>query len=171
MFNIGDNILYGTSGIMTVVDLRQERLTDEDKTYYVLSEYGGKSTSLTYVPLDNEKLISSMHPLLTRDEVAEAVSGANGMPDIPWNPDSRARAESYRVVMRSADRTAIFVMIRTVHNTGLRRAEVGKKNFQTDESIMHKAEAIMALELSIVLGITPAEAKMMIDRQVKGVTA
>jgi RNA polymerase-interacting CarD/CdnL/TRCF family regulator len=171
MFNIGNNILYGISGIMTIVDIRQERLTDEEKTYYVLSEYGGKSTSLTYVPLDNEKLISSMHPLLTRDEVTEAISGANGISDIPWNPDSRARAEGYRAVMRSADRAAILVMIRTIYNTGLRRAEIGKKNFQTDENIMNKAEAIMALELSIVLGITPAEAQTMIDREVKGVTA
>lgn len=171
MFNIGDNILYGTSGIMTVVDLRQERLTDEEKTYYVLSEYGGRSTSLTYAPLDNEKIISSMHPLLTREEVADAISSAREMPDPSWNPDSRARAESYRAVMRSADRAAIFVMIRTVHNTGLRRAAIGKKNFQTDENIMHKAEAIIALELSIVLGITVNEAREMIDRDVKGITA
>lgn len=171
MFNIGDNILYGTSGIMTVVDIREERLTDEEKTYYVLSEYGGKSTSLTYVPLDNEKLVSSMHSLLTREEIAEAISAAREMPDIQWNPDSRARAESYRVVMRSADRAAIFVMIRTVHNTGLRRAAIGKKNFLTDENVMRKAEAIIALEISIVLGITVIEAHAMLDREVKGITA
>lgn len=171
MFNIGDNILYGTSGIMTVVDIREERLTDEEKTYYVLSEYGGKSTSLTYVPLDNEKLVSSMHSLLTREEIAEAISAAREMPDIPWNPDSRARAESYRTVMRSADRAAIFVMIRTVHNTGLRRAAIGKKNFLTDENVMRKAEAIIALEISIVLGITVSEAHAILDREVKGITA
>ena len=170
MFNIGDNILYGTSGIMTVVDIREERLTDEEKTYYVLSEYGGKSTSLTYVPLDNEKLVSSMHSLLTREEIAEAISAAREMPDIQWNPDSRARAEGYRTVMRSADRAAIFVMIRTVHNTGLRRAAIGKKNFLTDENVTRKVEAIIAMELSIVLGISVSEAHAILDREVKGIT-
>ena len=169
MYSIGDNILYGTNGIMTVVDIRNERLTDEEKTYYVISEYGGKSTSLTYVPVDNEKLISTMHPLLTREELEAAFLASVDMADVRWNPDSRARAEGYRQILRSADRAAIFAMIRTIYNTGLRRAAMGKKNFQTDENIMRRAEFIFVLEISIVMGITPDEAKKIINLRVKGI--
>lgn len=169
MYNIGDNILYGTSGIMTVVDIRNERLTDEEKTYYVLSEYGGATSSLTYVPMDNEKLISSMHPLLTADEVYSAIAGAGILPDVEWIPDSRARAEAYKNILRTADRKAILVLIRTVYNTGLRRAAIGKKNFLTDENIAQKAEAIIVREFSISLEVSLDAARIIVDSDVKGI--
>ena len=171
MHKIGDNILYGMSGIMTIVDIRNECLTDEEKTYYILCEYERLSSSLTYVPMDNEKLLSAMHPLLTAEEVTAAISEAKSLPDIEWMPDSRARAEFYRGIMRSANRREAMVMIRTIHNTGLRRAAIGKKNFLTDENIMRKAESVLSLEISISLGISQAEAQEMINREIKGVAA
>ena len=169
MYNIGDNILYGTNGIMTVVDIRDERLTDEEKTYYVLREYSGATSSWTYVPMDNEKLVSSMHTLLTPDEVYAAIAEAGISPDVEWIPDSRARAEAYKSILRTADRKEILVLIRTVYNTGLRRAAIGKKNFLTDESIMHKAESIIAQEFSISLGVSPDVARRIVDSDVKGI--
>lgn len=168
MYNIGDNILYGMSGVMTVLDVRQEKILGEEKTYYVLCEQGGKSTSLTYVPVENDKLTASMHPLLTASEAREAVSAARSCPDLDWMEDSRARAEYYRGVLRSADRCRILVMIRTIHNTGLRRAEMGKKNFLTDENIMRKAEGLIAREFSISLGITQDQVHEIIRDDVKG---
>jgi hypothetical protein len=51
------------------------------------------------------------------------------------------------------DRLSILVMIRTIHNTGLRRAAMGKKNFLADEGVMQNAERILIEEFSIVLCI------------------
>ena len=59
-------------------------------------------------------------------------------------------------------------MIRTIHNTGLRRAEMGKKNFLTDENIMRKAEGLIAREFSISLGITQDQVHEIIREDVKG---
>ena len=168
MFKIGDNIIYGTSGVMTIVDLRRERLTDEEKTYYLLCEYGKSGSSVTYVPADNEKLISSMHHLLSADEVRATISRAKETADLEWIADNRRRAEAYRSVLRSMDRLSILVMIRTIHNTGLRRAAQGKKNFLADEGVMQKAERILGEEFSIVLGISEDEARAMLEKELKG---
>jgi RNA polymerase-interacting CarD/CdnL/TRCF family regulator len=169
MYNIGDNIIYGMGGIMTVVDIRRESFTGEEKDYYILCDYGNCGSSVTYVPMDNLKLIESMHRLLTRDEATESISKAKELPDVEWIPDSRARTEAYREIMRRADRAEILAMIRTIHHTGLSRAAIGKKNFLADENVMLKAESILLVEFSIVLGISESEVRKIIDRDIKGI--
>jgi CarD family transcriptional regulator len=168
MFKIGDNIIYGVSGVMTVMDLRRERITGEEKTYYLLSEYGKTNSSITYVPVDNEKLISGMHHLLSKDEILAAISRASELSDLEWIADNRQRAEAYRGILRSMDRLSILVMIRTIHNTGLRRAAMGKKNFLADEGVMQNAERILIEEFSIVLCISKDEVRNILDREIKG---
>lgn len=168
MFKIGDNIIYGVGGVMTIVDIRRERITEEEKTYYLLSDYGKSGTSVTYVPTDNEKLISSMHHLLSAKEVKAAISRATELPDLEWIQDNRQRAEAYRAILRSMDRLSILVMIRTIHNTGLRRAAIGKKNFLADEGVMQKAERILGEEFSIALGVSEDEVRNILNKEIKG---
>ena len=171
MYNVGDNIVYGMGGVMTIVDIRRESFTDEEKDYLLLRDYGRGDSSVTYVPMDNEKLMGCMHPLLTREEVMEAISLAKELPDVKWIPDSRARGEAYKDIMREANRAKILAMIRTIHHIGLAREAIGKKNFLADENVMLKAEGIILLEFSIVLGISEAEVREIIHREVKGTGA
>lgn len=168
MFKIGDNIIYGVGGVMTVLDIRSEQITGEEKTYYLLCDYGKKNASVTYVPVDNENLVASMHHLLSRDEVRAAISRAKELPDLEWIQDNRQRAEAYRATLRSMDRLSILVMIRTIHNTGLRRAAMGKKNFLADEGVMQKAERILREEFSIVLGVSEDEVRNVLNKEIKG---
>ena len=168
MFKIGDNIIYGVGGVMTILDLRKERITGEEKTYYLLSEYGKTNSSITYVPVDNEKLISGMHHLLSKDEILAAISRAAELSDLEWIADNRQRVEAYRGILRSMDRLSILVMIRTIHNTGLRRAAMGKKNFLADEGVMQNAERILIEEFSIVLCISKDEVRNILDKEIKG---
>lgn len=169
MYNIGDNIVYGMSGIMTIVDIKNINLTGEAKDYYLLCDYGKSGSSVTYVPMDNPKLIENMHRLLSPDEIRDAIAEARLLSDVEWIPDSRQRSEAYRQIIRSARRSEILAMIRTVHNTGLSRAAIGKKNFLADEGVMQKAESVIITEFSISLGIPESEARRIIDRDIKGI--
>lgn len=171
MYNIGDNIIYGMGGVMTVVDIRRESLSGEEKDYYLLCDYGKHNSTVTYVPMDNPKLIESMHRLLTHEEVMESITIAKALPDVEWIQDSRKRTEGYRSIMRSANRSEILAMIRTIHNIGLARAAIGKKNYLADEAIMQKAEGVLLLEFSIALEITQSEARLILDREIKGISS
>ena len=110
-----------------------------------------------------------MHPVLTREEALGAFDEACAMADIAWIPEGRTRAESYKSIVKNANRAEILAMIRTIHKSGLSRVAIGKKNFIADENVMNRAEAILALEFSISLGVSEAEVKEIIKTRIKGV--
>ena len=153
MYKIGDNVVYGANGVMTVVDLRDETVGDTVRTYYVLGNLSGHRDSLIFVPLDNDKLIASMRPLMTREGIDALIKDVVNIPECDWVPDSRRRADYFKSIIDSADQRAIIGLIKTVYKTGERRIAEGKKNYLADEGALHKAEHILYSELSVVLGI------------------
>ena len=158
MHKIGENVLYGSGGVMTVVDIREESVGDQPRSYYVMRAATGRSESLVFVPTDNEKLTDSMHSLLSREEIESLLSLSVDSSRIEWNDNSRSRTEYFKRIIESGDRSMMLSMIRAIYESGLRRTEAGKKNFLADETVKQKAERLLATEISIVLGITEDEA-------------
>lgn len=152
MFKIGEKISYGMHGVMEIVDIRQEDATPGSPTYYVLSAQG-EGTSLTFVPVDSEMLVSQMHRLPSKEEVFELLRKAKSSSPIAWIDDNRKRTEYFKKIIRSADKCAIISMINAIYLAGLERQKEGKKNYLSDENLMHKAEKLINSELSAVLGI------------------
>ena len=167
MHKIGENVVYGGNGVMTVVDIREERFGDESRSYYVMREVGSNSESLTFVPTDNEKLVAQMRPLLTKDEILDILHTVKDEPDCAWMKDSRSRSELFRNIMESGDRRKIIAMIRTIYRAGLRREEEGKRNFLSDENAMHKAEKLLYSEFSVVFGIPEEEVPEFVKKEIE----
>lgn len=157
MYGIGDKIVYGAQGVMEIVDITDQTVGDITRKYYVLKEYASPSSSLTYVPVDNEALVSQLQPLLTKDEITNAVRTAKNSPPLEWVEENRARSEMYKRILATADRVKILSMIQSVYETGIRREEEGKKNYIADENIMKKAQKMINAEFSLVLGISEEE--------------
>lgn len=153
MRSIGEKVVYGSYGVMEIVDIREEKVMDLLRKYYVLEPVGRGSDSQTFIPVDNESLVSQMHPLLTKNEIIEILGAAGNMPPLKWIADNRQRSEQFKAIIESGDRAAMLTMIGSIHKTGERRNEEGKKNYLADENAMHKAEKILNTEFSIVLGI------------------
>ena len=165
MYGIGEKVIYGAQGVMEIVDIVDQTVGDVTRKYYVLREYASPTSSLTYVPKDNETLVSQLKPLLSRDEIFEAIKKANAT-EIEWIEENRARSENYKRMLASADRVNILAMIQMVRKTGVRREEEGKKNFIADENVMRKAEKMINSEFSIVLGIPEDEVEAFIESTV-----
>ena len=163
MYVIGDKVLYSSIGVMEIVDVTEQTFGDVTKTYYVMKEYASPSTSLTYVPIDNELLLANIKPLLTKDELSDVVRSSRTAEPLEWIEDNRARAEYYKKILASLDRVKILVMIDTVIATGKRREAEGKKNYIADETTMKKAEKLVNTEFSLVLGIPECEVKEFIE--------
>lgn len=167
MHKIGENILYGSNGVMTVVDIREETVGDLPRSYYVLRAATGRTESLVFVPTDNEKLTSAMHSLLTKDEISKLLSRDSEFKEIEWVENNRARTEYFKRIMESGDRAGMVAMMRAIHESGIRRIESGKKNYLSDESVRQKAEKLLSTELSVVLGISDEEALSLIKEKVE----
>ncbi len=169
MHKVGEKIMYGASGLMEIVDMRTETIADEPRKYYVLQELNSKSTSQTFVPVDNKKLVASMRPLLTRSEIEQLLAKAkeNKLSDLEWHQDNRLRSEQFRKIIESGDREGILSLIRTVYENGVKRHQEGKKNYLTDENLMRKAERLLSQEFSEVLGISEEDVADYIKQSVE----
>lgn len=157
MYCIGDRIVYGSNGIMEIVDIREESIGDVTRKYYVLSDLRANVSSQTYVPIDNERLVATMRPLLTKDEVMKIISRIKTIPESKWCDDNRVRTEIFREVIESGDTVGMISLIKAINANGIKRHEEGKKNFLADENLMRKAEKMIFAEFSEVLGIPENE--------------
>lgn len=167
MYKIGENLVYASNGVMCVVDIRDEQIGDTSRSYYVLRSAFGKSESLVFVPTDNDRLTSLMHPILTREEAEKFLSLPIDLSLIEWNENSRARTEYFKRIIESGERARILAMIRAIYESGLRREAQGKKNFLSDETVKQRAEKLLASELSLVLSISEDEALALIKNRVE----
>lgn len=161
-YSIGDMVVYGINGIMEVIDLRVEKIAAAEHEYYVLSEPDSRTSSYVYVPTDNERLVGAMRPLLTREEAQRLVSEAPGIPALEWCADNRVRTEKFRKIMESGSHPELISMIKAISLMAEKRAEIGKKNYLSDDHAMQKAKKLLYSELSLVLGLTADELEGMI---------
>lgn len=166
MYGIGEKIVYGAQGVMEVVDIVDQSIGDVTRKYYVLKEYSTPSSSLTYVPVDNEALVSQLLPLLTKDEIIAAIRESKSSSPLEWVEENRARSEMYKRILATADRAKLLAMINLVCETGVRRESEGKKNYIADENIMKKAQKTINTEFSLVLGIPEDEVEEFIKQTV-----
>lgn len=164
---IGDKLIYGSQGIMTLTDKRYESIGDEQKLYYVLSGEDTATAALTFVPVDSERLSALMKPLLSKDELLAALSGFDKEKFPEWNESSRARQEYFKKILEGDSRTDVLGMIYLIRESGRRRVAEGKKNFLSDENLLKRAEKILSSEISLVFGIGEDEALEMINRAVE----
>ncbi len=159
MFSIGEKVVYGASGVMCIVDIREEAIANVTRRYFVLSSVGTGSPSQTFVPVDNESLVALMRPLLTRAELDAVLAQVSKTADVDWCADNRRRTECFKKILESGDRLQMLAMIRTIYRAGLARESLGKKNYLSDETVMKRAERLLASELSVVLDIDEKEAR------------
>ena len=153
MHKIGDKVMYGAAGVMTIVDIREESIGDVSRSYYVLRPTCTNSDSFTFVPTDNERLVSFMRPLLSREEILALIHTCGDIQPLDWVNENRARQEYFKRVMESGDRARIIAMIHAINEHGKQREAEGKKNFLSDENAKTKAERLLFSEISVVFDI------------------
>ena len=95
MFSINDTVMYGNSGVCTIVDIRPEKLAGKKMTYYILKPAENENMTI-YCPVDSDKI--RMRKLLTLEEVNRLISI---MPDttVEWIEDDQRRKEAFTAVV------------------------------------------------------------------------
>ena len=167
MRKIGECVLYGVAGVMTIVDIREESIGDVSRKYYVLRSARSRSESLTFVPADNERLVGAMRPLLTREELESLAASAKDIEPLEWIEANRVRSEAFKAIMESGDRVGMIAMIKAINESAIRRGEEGRKNFLADETAKQKALKLLSSEIAIVRGVSDEEATIIADNLAK----
>ena len=167
MHIIGEKIMYGASGVMEIVDIREESLADACRSYYVLRPVSARTDSLTFVPTDNPMLAEAMRRLLTPDEILSLLGRNEPLPEIEWVKENRARQDRFKKIMESGDRPKMISMICAIDENGRRREAEGKKNFITDENMRAKAVKLLSGEIAAVMNLSDEDAVAMLENAVK----
>lgn len=164
MFNIGDVVSYGSSGVCRITGDCEQKVKGEKKKYLILKPvYQNNST--VYLPLDNEMLVERMKRLLTADEIEDIIKE---MPDSKslWIENDNKRTEAYTEIMKNGDRGEILRMLRTLYKHRQKMFDKGRKLHASDDYIMKSAEELVFNEFALVLGIKPEEVLGFIEEKI-----
>ena len=143
-FDIGEYVSYGINGMCNIEDIRPMQLSQsvEKMMYYILRpESNPKST--IFVPVNNQKLVSKMRELMTKDEINAMLVRMKDR-TLEWEKDVRFRTESFH---------DLILMIRCLHRKRQELVQLGKKLPARDSNTLKTAERLVEEEFAHVLHI------------------
>ena len=156
-FAIGDLVAYGINGICTIENIEMMSMVTDmpEMPYYVLKPENSDSSTV-YIPVGNDKLVSKMRRVMTRDEIREMVVDSKDK-EIEWDNDRRYRNEQFHSILADGVHQEMILMIDCIHKRKEKLTETGKKLPATDSNILKQAEKLVVEEFSHVLDIEPRD--------------
>ena len=142
----GDYIVYGTSGVCRVDEVKPSPFEDEaDRQYYTLTPVTGTET--IYIPVDSPVF---MRPVISREQAETLVRDIPNIEVDHFTSHSmRLSSEHYQEVLQSHDCGDLVQLIKTVYAKSRRS---GRRLSQVDQRYRKRAEELLHGELSVALG-------------------
>ena len=152
MFEIGEYIVYGTSGICRVEEIGPSPYDKNDtRSFYLLIPVHNPMGSTIYTPVDNDRV--PMRRLMTREEV-DALIGAIPEIGLVQVPVEKQRREIYRTTVFALRPEGYVSVMKTVDR---RREELtaARKHFPvSDMEYGRIAKHLLYSECAHVLGMS-----------------
>lgn len=164
MFELNDVLVYGTSGVCKISDIRKERFASaKAEMYYILSPIFGAQSTL-YVPKANAALVGRLRPVMLKDDLSSMLSRAK-LSNVKWNNDDRTRDEEFRSIVSNGLSTDLLMMIKNIllHRNEL-RVKI-KKLHAADERVLALSEKIAGEEFAYVYGIDVSDAVTLLENE------
>ncbi len=149
MYQIGELVQYGTSGICRVEEIVQGVPgLQKDTECYLLIPVGKKEEKI-YTPVDNDKV--KMRRILSSEEVKELMGKA---PEIegPAIANEKQCETVYREELYSVDCYRWLGLLKLLYARKAARLAMGKKVTATDERYLKSVEERLKEELFLVIG-------------------
>ena len=166
MFQVHDKIMYGTQGACEITEIADKNFGREKHRYYVCKSLSRRDETI-FVPVDNEKLVAKMQPLLSREEILRLIHDMPGE-DPLWEEDETLRKQLHASILSRGDRRELVRLIRSLYLHKKERESKGKKFHQCDERCLNEDEELINSEFSLVLQIPPQQVVSFIRQQLEG---
>ena len=147
MYQAGDYIVYGTSGVCRVDEIKPSPFEgEENRQYYTLTPVTGTET--IYIPVDSPVFT---RPVISKEKAEELVREIPNIDVDHFKSHSmRLSSEHYQEVLQSHDCEDLVQLIKTVYAKSKRN---GRRLSQVDQRYRKRAEELLHGELSVALGI------------------
>ena len=143
MFQMGQALTYGASGICRFDGIISQKSGKKIVWYYVLKPVYNQGSTV-FVPVDNEKLVARIRPVLSQQEVMDMIHGLSQTEEL-WVEDEGQRQNVYREILQTGDRKRILQVIKSL--------KAGRKFHAVDERLLKDAESVLHQEFAFVLGL------------------
>lgn len=170
MFQPGELVVYGTTGVCRVEEVTRPNLTgnDRNRDYYLLKPL--HQDGVIYTPVENGKV--PIRPVISA-EAAEALIDL--IPDIQAEachaPTVQALAQHYHSAVRSNDCKDLIELIMSIY-IKRQQAEAHKRRLgMVDERYMKQAERLLYGELAAALGLSYEQVQPYIAARAEGQAA
>ena len=148
MFNPGDYVVYGYSGVCKVEEITAKEVpgTKEMRDYYALQPIQS-AMSRVFTPVDGKH---ALRAVMTKEEAERFLNEIEGLEPLEIISDKH-RENQYKDVMRTCDYREWVKLIKTLYIRKAERAKKGKQATAIDNRYARSAEEYLFTELSIAL--------------------
>lgn len=158
MFQIGQMVSYGTTGICTIEDIRMESLSRsgiKKQEYYVLRPLAAP-TCTTYVPTANETLTARMRCIMSKEQINAMIDSVRGQ-RLGWIEDNRLRADLCQKIVSGGISGELLKLISCLYLEKQARMQEKRKFSAADEKMLECAERLVSEEFACALKIPQKE--------------
>ena len=152
MFQIGDLVVYGTTGVCRVEEITRPNLTgaDRNRQYYLLKPL--QQDGVIYTPVDNQKV--PIRPVISAQEAEALIDLIPTMQAEAYHaPTLQALAQHYQSAVHTHDCRDLIELMMSIY-AKRRQVESQKRRLgMVDERFMKQAERLLYGEFSVALGI------------------
>ena len=160
MFNTGDTVSYGTSGVCTIAEKKHLTLGGQPHECFILRPVFDTSMKIC-VPCDSTPLLQKMRAMPTRDELLSLLHE----PTPAHDPDPEVRRETYREALKSGSLHELIAMVRDIYTERTLRRAKGKQLSAYEDSALRNAQNALHSEFAYDMGIRPDEVPAFIEKE------
>ncbi|MBE7051624.1 MAG: hypothetical protein E7395_03545 [Ruminococcaceae bacterium] len=151
MFKLGDTILYGPEGVCRISEITTKTFGGTDIEYYVLTPVFSANSTF-FVPTQNSKLTSRMHPVLSGSEMMSVIETSKELNE--WPQDDSERKKVFKDIISAGNIGEIVSVFKSVLNHKKEVEEAGKKLHKSDESVLKEAQKIIYESIALDMELT-----------------
>lgn len=162
MYQVGELILYGGTGVCRVTDVVARRFSrsEPEKLYYVLSPLYSAGTITT--PVENGKVFT--RPVISRDEALRLIDTIPTIHAEAYHNSNLQQLENhYRSELESHDCLDLLRLAMSTYQKKLERERAKLKFGAVDRRYMDRAENLLFGELAVALDIDRDSVRQFIE--------
>lgn len=166
MFQVGDFIMYGDTGVCKVTGIQKMNLSTKHKPalYYTIEPV--YQTCVIHTPAENPKVF--MRRTISKEQAHQVIDEIpNAIIDTYHGKSVNDLTHHYQESFQSHECVHLVALTMSIHAKKLELEVLGRKPGAIDEKFMKRAEELLFGELSIALGISKDEVPAYIDARVK----
>lgn len=164
MYEIGDLIIYGSSGVCKIESIGIPKISgvNIDKAYYTLKPL--YQDGRIFTPIDTNVF---MRPIMSYEEVQNLINLIPSIQkDLVEDKNARVVQDSYKSILETHNCLDLLTLVKMLYEKKTNTISNNKKPSQIDEKFLDIAENLINEEFSIVLGIPKEDVSVYIREKI-----